>query len=209
MKSRRIIYDTGGRHRIQSNDAEEGCLYRESVDLRPNYENSLAFNGCYDLRSFVNSTWMIVRLHKEYSELYGGEVIRQKQEKHLTDTRGAAGQGLILDYVDCLRGDGPSGSTFLSPSFARTALMSRILRPDSFAEWVSTFLPSVNTTQFSWLMEPIEEGGGYLDSPIEDNSKKDDDEQDEGDVKGAKSLLIELALHRADALQHIADAFPR
>jgi len=295
--------------RIHSNDADESYLYQESAALRPTYEDSLAFYGCYDWHSSVNSTWAIVRLHKEFPELYVGKLIRQKLDNHLSEASMAGEHhyfeevasesferpygwawlmklytelatwdreeaqtwaenvrpltelfaertieylnnlayprragvhentafsfGFMLEYaaltendrlreavtrrakdfflddVDCPLRYEPSGSSFLSPCLAQAELMSRILTPDSFAEWLDAFLAPVHSSQFAPLTRPIETESGYLDDLIEQDSEEGEDgEADEDDLKGAKSHLIGLTFHRADALYAIAKALP-
>lgn len=299
--------------RIHSNSSEESYLYRESAELRPTYEDSLAFYGCYDWHSAVNSTWAMVRLHKEFPELYVGELIRQKLDNHLSEGsmegehhyfKEVASAGFerpygwawlmklytelatwdreeaqtwaenvkpltelfaertieylnnlayprrtgvhqntafsfsfMLEYaaltendrlqeavtrrakdfflsdVDCPLRYEPSGSSFLSPCLAQAELMSRILTPDSYAEWLNTFLPPVNTSRFARLTEPVEGGGGYLEDLVAEDSEEasaedEEGDDDEGDLKGAESHLIGLTFHRADALYTIANALP-
>jgi len=295
--------------RIHSNDAGDGYLYQESAELHSTYEDSLAFYGCYDWHSSVNSTWAIVRLHKKFSELYVGELIRQKLDNHLSEGsmegehhyfKEVASKGferpygwawlmklytelatwdreeaqtwaenvkpltelfaertveylnnlsypvrsgvhentafsfsLMLEYaaltendtlreavtrrakdfflddVNCPLHYEPSGSSFLSPCLAQAELMSRILTPDSFAKWLGAFLPPVNTSRFASVTQPIEGGSGYLNDLVEqDNEGEENGEDDEGDLKSAKSHLIGLAFHRADALYRIAEALP-
>jgi hypothetical protein len=83
--------------------------------------------------------------------------------------------GLILDYArgtdeslattvvgkvrefhlkdrDCPINYEPSGQDFLSPCIAEADLMRRILPPDEFATWLTTFLPRIPTTNSAeWL----------------------------------------------------------
>jgi hypothetical protein len=46
----------------------------------------------------------------------------------------------------------PSGQDFLSPCIAEADLMRRVLPPDEFASWLTTFLPRIPTTDTAaWL----------------------------------------------------------
>lgn len=295
--------------RIHSSSSSEGYLYEETTTLRSTYEDSLAFYGCYDWHSAVNSTWAMIRLHKEFPELYIGELIRQKLDNHLSEGsmngehhyfKEVASEGFerpygwawlmkvytelatwdreeaqewaanvkpltelfaermieylnnlsyprregvhdntafsfsfmleyaaltendklreaivrrakdfYLDDVNCPTSYEPSGSSFLSPCLAQAELMSQILTPDSYAEWLDAFLAPVNSPRFASLTEPIEGGEGYLDDLIDEEEEEEESGDDEeGKLQGAKSHLIGLSFHRADALKTIAEALP-
>jgi hypothetical protein len=47
------------------------------------YQKTLAFYGCFDWHSSVNSTWTLLRLLKSYPALPVGNLIRQKLGRHL------------------------------------------------------------------------------------------------------------------------------
>jgi len=294
--------------RIHSESSDGGYLYRQTSELRSTYEDSLAFYGCYDWHSAVNSTWAMVRLHKEFPELYVGDLIRQKLDRHLseenlkgekhyfeevasddferpygwawlmklytelatwdreeaqawaenvkplaelfadrtieylnnlsypirngTHDNTAFSLSFILEYaaltentrlreavvrrskdfflsdVDCPLSYEPTGSAFLSPCLAQAELMSQILTPESFADWLDSFLAPVNTRRFASLVRPIDSGNGYLEDLIDASDEQTEEESEEDDLKGAKSHLIGLSFHRADALYTIANALP-
>ncbi len=50
----------------------------------------------------------------------------------------------------------PSGADFLSPALAEAELMSRILEPAVFADWLTTFLPGLADSEPSTIFEPAE-----------------------------------------------------
>jgi len=55
------------------------------------YQKALAFYGCFDWHSSVNSTWTLLRLLKSYPALTVGNLIRQKLGRHL-DASNLAGE---------------------------------------------------------------------------------------------------------------------
>jgi len=55
------------------------------------YQKTLAFYGCFDWHSSVNSTWTLLRLLKSYPALPVGNLIRQKLGRHL-DASNLAGE---------------------------------------------------------------------------------------------------------------------
>lgn len=66
-------------------------------------------------------------------------VVNKVREFHLKD-------------VDCPISYEPSGQDFLSPCIAEADLMRRVLPPDEFATWLTTFLPRVpKTDSAGWL----------------------------------------------------------
>lgn len=57
-----------------------------------------------------------------------------------------------LNDRDCPINYEPSGQDFLSPCIAEADLMRRVLPPDAFARWLSTFLPRIpSTNSTDWL----------------------------------------------------------
>ena len=50
----------------------------------PGYEDSRAFFGCWDWHSAVNSTWAMVRLHKQFPDIPVSGLIEEKLNDHLT-----------------------------------------------------------------------------------------------------------------------------
>ena len=53
---------------------------------RPGFERDRAFYGCWDWHSAVNSTWAIVKIHKEFPDIPVSGLIREKLGKHLSST---------------------------------------------------------------------------------------------------------------------------
>jgi hypothetical protein len=50
----------------------------------------------------------------------------------------------------------PSGTDFLSPALTEAELMSRVLRPDEFGEWLGAFLPGIERGEPAALFTPVE-----------------------------------------------------
>lgn len=67
--------------------------YLWAATYRPpdDYQKTLAFYGCFDWHSSVNSTWTLLRLLKSYPALPVGNLIRQKLGRHL-DASNLAGE---------------------------------------------------------------------------------------------------------------------
>jgi len=51
----------------------------------PGYEDTRAFYGCWDWHSAVNSTWAMVRLHKEFPDIPVSGLIEEKLDDHLSE----------------------------------------------------------------------------------------------------------------------------
>lgn len=71
--------------RLQKQSSYKGYLYKRSSSLRPAYEDSLSFYGCFDWHSAVNSTWTMVRILKEYPDMAVAGLIREKLNNHLSE----------------------------------------------------------------------------------------------------------------------------
>lgn len=61
-------------------------LYEVTYTRQPGFERNRAFYGCWDWHSAVNSTWMMVRLLKEFPESRVAPLIREKLREHITDS---------------------------------------------------------------------------------------------------------------------------
>ena len=68
-----------------------GYLWEATYRPPDDYQHTLAFYGCYDWHSSVNSIWTLVRLVKAYPSLPVGNLIRQKLGRHL-DASNFAGE---------------------------------------------------------------------------------------------------------------------
>lgn len=60
-----------------------GYLYARTLAMRPDYESTRAFYGCYDWHSAVNSTWALVALLRRDPELPVAPLIVEKLRQHL------------------------------------------------------------------------------------------------------------------------------
>ncbi len=56
-----------------------------SATRRPGYEDNRAFYGCWDWHSAVNSTWMMVRLQKDFPDLPISGLVTEKLTSHLSE----------------------------------------------------------------------------------------------------------------------------
>lgn len=59
-------------------------LYETTPTLAPDFERSLAFYGCSDWHSAVNSTWAMVRVLEDFPSSSTSMLIREKLENHLS-----------------------------------------------------------------------------------------------------------------------------
>ncbi len=51
---------------------------------RPGFERDRAFYGCWDWHSAVNSTWAVIKIHKEFPDIPVSGLIREKLGDHLS-----------------------------------------------------------------------------------------------------------------------------
>jgi len=70
--------------RVQKRPEQKGYLYKATYDLRSDNEGSLAFYGCSDWHSAVNSIWTMVRVLKDFPKLRISKLIREKLINHLS-----------------------------------------------------------------------------------------------------------------------------
>jgi len=68
-----------------------GYLWEASYRPPDDYQRNLAFYGCYDWHSSVNSIWTLVRIVKHYPDLPIAALVKQKLSKHL-DKSNIAGE---------------------------------------------------------------------------------------------------------------------
>jgi Protein of unknown function (DUF2891) len=77
--------------RPQAAPSGRGYVWEATYRPPDDYQKNLAFYGCFDWHSSVNSIWTIVRLVKSYPDLEIAGLIRQRLGKHL-DTSNIAGE---------------------------------------------------------------------------------------------------------------------
>jgi hypothetical protein len=70
--------------RPQQAPRDGAYLYTTEPALRKDYEETLAFYGCSDWHSAVNSTWTLVKVLKEFPEAPIAPLIREKLNHHLS-----------------------------------------------------------------------------------------------------------------------------
>jgi hypothetical protein len=63
--------------------ATRGYLWEATYRPPDDYQRNLAFYGCYDWHSSVNSMWTLVRIMKSHPDLPIAPLIKQKLSKHL------------------------------------------------------------------------------------------------------------------------------
>ncbi len=69
--------------RPQAAPSGRGYLWEATYRPPEDYQKNLAFYGCFDWHSSVNSTWTLVKLLKGYPDLAVGGLIRKQLGKHL------------------------------------------------------------------------------------------------------------------------------
>ncbi len=67
----------------QAAPSTRGYLWEANYRPPDDYQKALAFYGCFDWHSSVNSTWTLVKLLKGYPNLSIGGLIRERLRKHL------------------------------------------------------------------------------------------------------------------------------
>ena len=67
----------------QAQPRTRGYVWEATYRPPDDYQKTLAFYGCYDWHSSVNSIWTLVRLLKGFPDLPVAGVVRQKLDKHL------------------------------------------------------------------------------------------------------------------------------
>lgn len=77
---------------------------------RPGFDRTLAFYGCWDWHSAVNSTWTLVRLLKTFPDLPIAPLMREKLRDHLSS---AALQGELTYFIDNATFERPYGWAWL------------------------------------------------------------------------------------------------
>jgi hypothetical protein len=77
--------------RPQPHPPSRGYLWEATYRPVDDFQKNLAFYGCFDWHSSVNSIWTLVRLLKSYPDLPVAGLIRQKLNRHL-DKSNAAGE---------------------------------------------------------------------------------------------------------------------
>ena len=67
-------------------------------------------------------------------------------DEEMVELVSATARRFYLEDTSCPLGYEPSGQDFLSPCIAEADLMRRVLPPDEFAGWLSSFLPGIPST---------------------------------------------------------------
>jgi len=62
-----------------------GYVYESTVTIRPNFQKTRAFYGCFDWHSSVNSTWTLVKILRTHPDLPVARLIREKLNDHLSE----------------------------------------------------------------------------------------------------------------------------
>jgi len=61
-----------------------GYIYESTITLKPGFQKTRAFYGCFDWHSAVNSTWTLAKVLKTFPDLPLAQLIREKLSDHLT-----------------------------------------------------------------------------------------------------------------------------
>ncbi len=62
-----------------------GYIFESAVTLKPNFQKTRAFYGCFDWHSSVNSTWTLVKILRQHPDLPIARLIREKLNDHLSE----------------------------------------------------------------------------------------------------------------------------
>jgi hypothetical protein len=98
--------------RLHKQSRDKGYLYERSYALDTGYEDSLSFYGCSDWHSAVNSTWTMVKILKEFPDMWLGALIREKLGNHLSE-KSLAGELHFFEEVASRRFERPYGWAWL------------------------------------------------------------------------------------------------
>jgi Protein of unknown function (DUF2891) len=72
--------------RPQAHPPSRAYLWEATYKPVDDYQKNLAFYGCFDWHSSVNSIWTLVRLVKSFPDLAVAPIVRQKLSRHLDKT---------------------------------------------------------------------------------------------------------------------------
>jgi hypothetical protein len=61
-----------------------GYVFESAITLKPTFQKTRAFYGCFDWHSSVNSTWTLVKILRAYPDLPVARLIREKLNEHLS-----------------------------------------------------------------------------------------------------------------------------
>jgi len=70
--------------KIHDAPRSRGYVYESTVTLKPGFNKTRAFYGCFDWHSAVNSTWTMIKVLKMFPDLPLARLIREKLNDHLT-----------------------------------------------------------------------------------------------------------------------------
>ncbi len=111
-----------------------GYLYERTAALRPDFETTRAFYGCFDWHSAVNSTWALVEILDRFPESPIAPLIAEKLDEHL-GARPLAGE--LSFFTDNRSFERPYGWAWL---LALHAALSDSTYPDA-ATWAENSAP--------------------------------------------------------------------
>lgn len=131
-----------------------GYLYERTPALRPNFETTRAFYGCFDWHSAVNSTWALVKILDRFPESRIAPLIAEKLGDHL-GAEPLAGE--LAFFTDNRSFERPYGWAWL---LALYAALSNSAHPDA-ATWAA------NAAQLAQLfVDRLPLYLGSLDYPV-------------------------------------------
>src|SRR5262245_3837907 len=85
--------------KIHDAPRSRGYVYESTITLKPGFQKTRAFYGCFDWHSSVNSTWTMVKLLRAYPDLPVARLIREKLNDHLSEDA-------IKGEIEFFNGDG-------------------------------------------------------------------------------------------------------
>ena len=71
--------------KLQDPPKSRGYVFESAITLKPNFQKTRAFYGCFDWHSSVNSTWTLVKILRTYPDLPVARLIREKLNEHLSE----------------------------------------------------------------------------------------------------------------------------
>src|SRR4029453_18787610 len=61
-----------------------GYVYEMAATLKPGFQKTRAFYGCFDWHSSVNSVWTMVKILRAFPDLPVARLVREKLNEHLS-----------------------------------------------------------------------------------------------------------------------------
>jgi Protein of unknown function (DUF2891) len=145
--------------RPHATPATRGYLWEATYRPVDDFQKNLAFYGCFDWHSSVNSIWTLVRLLKSYPSLPIAGMIRHKLNRHL-DKSNAAGE---LAY---LKGAGQFERPYGYAWILKLSAEMSASKDEDLQKWAANMAPltewtAKEMTQFLKNLEQPNRGGAH------------------------------------------------